>query len=79
MSAIERKINLDPNKWWSDKEVITVRDFDCPICKGKGSITNYPAPWGKNIIVGECDRCKGSGLLCAKVTIEWVAKVEKGK
>lgn len=69
MSEIRRYLGVGVDIYTSSVEEIDLNDFVCPQCNGNGRFTdNYseiPTP---------CRKCKGSGVLKAKITIEWEAQ-----
>ena len=69
MSTQQHTINVNPPKYQKVHENMVFRNYDCPVCNGRGSFTEQTGPkeWSSTL----CDYCDGTGKVKAVVNIKW--------
>lgn len=82
MSQIKTIVEVSPSTGWCDshREAITLQDFECTKCNGRGGWYIDSRDMSFDTSVGEhykaCSLCKGSGIIQPTVTITWATSGE---
>lgn len=73
MSETRAVVFIEPKLFEpAQTEVYSFNGFECPTCNGSGNIYESMDYLGKAPSEFEpCQRCCGTGVLNAKITIEW--------
>lgn len=64
----------------NDGNVHKLKGFKCPSCEGRGYFENgvgYHGSEKGEVIKTDCNRCGGTGKLCADVVIRWSPDEDK--
>lgn len=74
MKTKQITINPPHNGCKNAGETFKHKGFECPSCSGRGRVVlgkGYHGSLKGETIESDCDRCAGTGLLCADVVIRW--------
>ena len=69
MSKQQHIISVTAPDYQTIRENMTLRNFTCPVCNGKGSFSEQTGrdEWETTV----CDYCDGTGKVKAVVEIDW--------